>query len=192
ALHADLVLLPAAIPRSAVPSRPRDFRLTPDDARRLGRTGWRRVLGLIGTPGDRVTRPLALGMTTLGLAAVMVASLPGGFMAGGAASAPAAEDHRLSQPAPAAGGGVPELNTMATGAETAGPDTAGNPDTPSWQEGSPDAGRANDPAATEELKAAIRDDATGLSVLLVLGGVLVILGMGLFGLRWSARRFGDG
>ena len=35
---------------------------------------------------------------------------------------------------------------------------------------------------------AIRDDATGLSVLFVLGGVLLIAGLGLFGLRWSARR----
>jgi hypothetical protein len=35
---------------------------------------------------------------------------------------------------------------------------------------------------------AIRDDASGLSVLFVLAGVLLIAGLGLFGLRWSARR----
>jgi hypothetical protein len=39
---------------------------------------------------------------------------------------------------------------------------------------------------------AIRDDASGLSTLLVVAGILLIIGLGLFGLRWTARRLGDG
>ena len=34
----------------------------------------------------------------------------------------------------------------------------------------------------------IRDDASGLSLLIVLAGIMLIIGLGLFGLRWSARR----
>ncbi len=39
---------------------------------------------------------------------------------------------------------------------------------------------------------AIRDDESGLSTLFVLAGILLIIGLGLFGLRWTARRLGDG
>ncbi len=39
---------------------------------------------------------------------------------------------------------------------------------------------------------AIRDDASGLSTLIVVAGILLIIGLGLFGLRWTARRLGDG
>ena len=35
---------------------------------------------------------------------------------------------------------------------------------------------------------AIGDDTSGLSVLFVVAGILLIAGLGLFGLRWSARR----
>jgi hypothetical protein len=37
----------------------------------------------------------------------------------------------------------------------------------------------------------VRDDASGLSILLVVAGSLLIVGLGLFALRWSARRFGS-
>ncbi len=42
------------------------------------------------------------------------------------------------------------------------------------------------------LQAAIQDDGTGLSVLVVVALALLIAGLGLFALRWSARRLGDG
>ncbi len=35
---------------------------------------------------------------------------------------------------------------------------------------------------------ALRDDASGLSAVFVLAGTLLIAGLGLFALRWSARR----
>jgi hypothetical protein len=37
-------------------------------------------------------------------------------------------------------------------------------------------------------EAAIRDDRTGLSALVVLAATLLVMGLGLFMLRWSARR----
>src|SRR5687768_4470558 len=48
-LLADLVALQIALPMTSTPARPRDFTLTPADAARLRRGGWRRILGLIGS-----------------------------------------------------------------------------------------------------------------------------------------------
>ena len=41
ALHADLVLLAAAMPDAALPARPRDYTLSEADAARLRPVGWR-------------------------------------------------------------------------------------------------------------------------------------------------------
>ena len=49
----------------------------------------RRLFGSFGTPRDGFSRPLALGLTTLGLAGLMLGFLPGTLSFGGAASAPA-------------------------------------------------------------------------------------------------------
>ena len=102
---ADLVALQVALPASATPRRPRDFRLTPDDARRLHRSGWRRFLGWIGSPRDGYSRPLAIGLTTLGLAGVLLASIPSmTFMSGAGGAAPATELAPMNQAAPPPGG----------------------------------------------------------------------------------------
>jgi hypothetical protein len=53
--------------------------------------------------------------------------------------------------------------------------TGGNPD-----EVAPDLTGGSD--------SSLRDDATDLSTLLIVGGVLLIAGLGLFALRWSGRR----
>lgn len=86
-LHADLVALAAALPSSAIPTRPRDFTLTPADAARLRPRGWRRLLDAIGSSRDAVTRPLAIGLTTLGLAGLLVATVPGALPGGAATGA---------------------------------------------------------------------------------------------------------
>jgi len=76
-LYADLLVLALALPSSSTPARPRDFTLTEVDARRLRPRGLRRWLGLVGTSRDTLTRPLAIGFTTLGLAGLLVATVPG-------------------------------------------------------------------------------------------------------------------
>ncbi|MEX2182885.1 MAG: hypothetical protein WEC14_00410, partial [Chloroflexota bacterium] len=83
-LHADLVAIAAAIPAAAVPRRRREFTLTPADADRLRPSGLRRWLRVIGTSRDTVTRPLAIGFTTLGLAGMLLASAPALLPAAGA------------------------------------------------------------------------------------------------------------
>lgn len=183
---ADLLTLQTVLPTTSTPTRPRDFRLTAADAARLQLTGWRRFLGFFGSARDGFSRPLAIGFTTLGLAGLLVATVPSMSVGAGqsttelstvgnavpaASGAPASMDvystERMSMEAPAgAAGGAGPVDSVDggvfSGAESEATDI------------------------TSDL--AIRDDVTGLSVLFVLGGVLLIAGLGLFGLRWSARR----
>ena len=106
-LLADLFALQVALPTTSTPPRPREFTLDPADAERLRAGGWRRVLGLFGSARDSVTRPLAVGLATLGFAGLVVATLPsvlptGGGTAGAPASAPVEQNTVDVAAAPAA------------------------------------------------------------------------------------------
>ncbi len=194
-LLADLTSLAAAVPTAAIPVRPREFTLTAADAARLRPSGWRRWLGAVGSARDGITRPLAMGLTTIGLAGLLVATLPSAFSgaSGGAASG------TLSTVGSAIGGAV----TAAPAAPAEGPTRTDDMQfAPATTDPEPDGGLfsgAGDAATERQGNAdpgtlaleSIRDDRTGLSVLLVVGGAMLILGLGLFALRWTARRFGD-
>jgi hypothetical protein len=87
-LHADLIAIAratATVPPPIV-TRPRDFRLTPEQAARLRPSGWRRVIGAFASPRLAFTRPLAIGLTTIGLAGLLVTNIPLGFGLGSASS----------------------------------------------------------------------------------------------------------
>jgi anti-sigma factor RsiW len=86
-LFADLVAVSAAIPTAALPTRPRDFTLTAADAARLRPGGLRRWLAGIGSVRDGITFPLALGLTTMGIAGLLVATVPAAFSGMGGATA---------------------------------------------------------------------------------------------------------
>jgi hypothetical protein len=198
---ADLVTLQSAIPTTSTPARPRDFRLTDADAARLRRTGWRRFLGFFGSARDGVSRPLAIGLTTVGLAGLLVATLPSMFMASSGASMLAPVGPSVEQAQPAAGGagdaygsdkitmsGEPAPSDGVRGEAAASGAAASEPaDGGVFSGANPDelGGRLE---TTGDSAAALRDDASGLSVLFVIAGTLLIAGIGLFGLRWSARR----
>jgi hypothetical protein len=199
ALHADLVALAAALPSSAIPTRPRDFTLTPADAARLRPRGWRRLLGAIGSSRDAVTRPLAIGLTTLGLAGLLVATVPGALPGGAATGAL----DSVGSPVEAAKSPVMEMPAAASAAPmemSAAPGGQGEGSEPTDDDGvfagvdtgdasaSPAARNDAPPAPTEELT--IREDGSGLSTLVVVAGALLLAGLGLFALRWSARRLG--
>lgn len=216
ALHADLVSLARALPTAATPARPRDFTLTPVDAARLRPAGWRRFLAAIGSSRDVVTRPLAIGLTTLGLAGLLVATVPGALPgAGSTAAGPAAEDLGSSAgsgyatvtagpasaaPAPAIGapaGAAPAPSAAAASGDvrleiaSEAPKTqadgvfSGEDDAPAGAT-APDIARQN--ATAPAAGAVAPADATGVSVLFVVAGTMLLVGLGLFGLRWSARR----
>ena len=106
AMYADLVALTAALPMSAVPARPRSFTLTADDARRLRPPGWRRWWSVVGSARDTITRPLAIGLTTLGLAGLLLTAAPTlllglGGMAGSSAAGPSEVAMVAASPEPA-------------------------------------------------------------------------------------------
>jgi hypothetical protein len=111
-LYAELVVLAAALPLAAVPARPRDFRLTAVEARRLRSSRWRSLWASIGSARDSLTRPLAIGFTTLGLAGLLLtapAVLPIVGPLAGASSGAAAPLDREVVPRP----GDPDVMAIA-------------------------------------------------------------------------------
>ncbi|HEX9092411.1 MAG TPA: hypothetical protein VF902_00370, partial [Coriobacteriia bacterium] len=85
-LHQDLIALRDAARVLPTPPRPRDFAISTENAARLRRTGWRRLVAAFGSTRDAVSRPLAIGLTTLGLAGLLVATIPGVLSVGGEAT----------------------------------------------------------------------------------------------------------
>jgi hypothetical protein len=106
-LHVDLLTLQLAVRAAWAPRRPRDLRLSASDAARLQRGRWRRLLQTIGTPRDVLTRPLALSFTGLGLAGLLLTTVPAGLWMGASGAAAPVELHRTmiaaETPAPVAG-----------------------------------------------------------------------------------------
>ena len=163
ALHADLVTLAAALPTAALPTRPRDFTLSPADAERLRPAGWRRFFGAIGTSRDVVTRPLAIGLTTLGLAGLLVATIPGALTGSLGSAGAATSDGYLTMraaasEAPVEGHGI----GGAGGAELAPTSPAPQP--------------------------RLAGTAAGPSPLLLVSGSMAVAGGGLFLVRRGAPR----
>ncbi len=96
-LSADLRAIVSATAGLPAVERPRDFRLSPADAARLRPTGWRRAVGwLRGDPSTSrggAMRPLAIGLTTLGLVGLVFSATPlANNLGGTSASAPQALD----------------------------------------------------------------------------------------------------
>jgi hypothetical protein len=236
-LAADIRAIASATAVLPAPVRPRDFRLTEADAARIRPTGWRRALRSLAGPRLAFTRPLAAGLTTLGLVGVIVTSVPMGMFSaatGGAASGPggdsgaaaqapaatppaeystpaaaspassaaSAEDRSLGsarasataaalQPlataasplpvpgaSPAQGGAITTSPDPTKASEEAGPVvTAGEPDVAGERDAEPRA----DLFASQEAPA---------SPIFVLSMTLLLVGLGLFLLRWTARRLG--
>ena len=237
-LHADLVALGAAARAMPTPARPRDYLLTPADAARLRRTGWRRIVGAFGSARDGFSRPLAVGLTTLGLAGLLVTSVPsilpassatsGGpsvaqDSAGGISSLPAtvagaAEGRASSAPAPlvpaasaiadaptglpavAAASQVPAAAASPAPAAAASNGFLGGlaapPQSPLAQGATTDGATKTSGGVTNDVEPVGEDNNlssradTGASAPLILSGVLLLAGLGLFLLRWVARRTG--
>ena len=218
---ADFIALQTTLPTTVTPRRPRDFRLTPEDAQRLHRSGWRRFLGYFGSPRDGFSRPLAIGLTTLGVAGVLLASVPASMFQGGsggaapmtaapapvnqAAPAPGTEGNATDRTTPEAAGASSAAPSAAMAAPSASaassaaasptsavlgnvarsPAASGSSDTQVFTGGNPDEVIPDTSGGSDT---GLRDDTSGPSTLLLVGGALLIAGLGLFALRWSARR----
>jgi hypothetical protein len=215
-LQVELVSLASATHTLPAVQRPRDFQLRPEDAQRLRPNRVRRLFGAFGTPRDGFSRPLALGLTTLGLAGLLLGFLPGtlsfgsaGSAAGGpeagsapqqevqqslgaAASAapaapaedgaPAAAGDASAKPAAGEGFGSGYGTIAAPAPAPTGADTFNQRDE---SDGGPVA-----IAGERDSLTSLSEDSTGVSQLIVISGTLLIVGLGLFALRWTSRRFG--
>jgi hypothetical protein len=198
ALHHDLGQLVGGLRTSITPSRPRDFRLTAADAKRLQPGGLRGFLRTIGSARDGLSRPLAIGLTTLGLVGVLVGTIPGGMSLGGAT---AGEDSAVGQQAapapsaaadaPAAGEAVPNrTNTLEMATDEPVDTMQADGYVFNGSEGFATDGDQRQAAQATAEEASLRDDPSGVSAMVVIGGTMLIIGLGLFALRWSARRLG--
>jgi hypothetical protein len=218
ALHHDLRAIALALPATAAtpPSpRPRDFRLSADQAASLRPSGWRRLLAPLAGPSFAFARPLGTGLATIGLAGILVAGASG-IPLGGAASAPAATaaGGEVMLAAPASGDGTEELfaaNAPATEAPAAGggpgavPDATAAPAEGERSDQGAGGGTPEEPAATgSDTGAASGPEAASggagegaplamaappMPVLVAGAGLLaLVLGVLLVALRWTARR----
>jgi hypothetical protein len=225
-LLADLTALQVALPTTSTPTRRRDFTLTTADADRLHRRGWRRAIGFFGSSRDGFSRPLAVGFTTIGLAALLftaISNVP--FATGGAVlstvGSPVGVGAGAAAPAPAASA-APTIgaNAAAAGASAAAPlpsaapvpaasslaerqSLTAEPYATDGDQGGVFSG-SNDTDTQSEEGGTPPDEVSGDSGLLSLpgddglplgvaiGGISLIIGLGLFALRWTSRRLGYG
>ena len=166
ALLDDITAIAAVLPEMAVPPRPREFALSVEQAARLRRRGLAALLGRVGTARDAVTRPLAVGFTTLGLAGLLVAAAPVGL--------------------PLAGGGAASLAPEAM-SDAVTPFTASAPVDGARQT---DGAAAGAPGVVPALPMTAVNGATGPTPMQVLSGTFLAVGGGLFGMRRLAARQG--
>lgn len=210
-LAADLQVIAAATAVLPAPARRRDFSLSSEVAARLRRPGWRGLVAGLAGPRGALLRPLATGLTTLGLAGLLLASLPG-IPLGGSAAAPATVSAPGASAAPAEAAASPNPGSVESDAanapaaspltrdDTQGVSQSGRPVVPAGgQQASPIAfgdGTPGDRSGVDRLASENdpepADPTPGAtSPVVVLSGALLILGLGLFGLRWTARRLSD-
>jgi len=219
-LYDDLVALSAATHSMATPARPRDFTLTAADAERLRVRGWRRLLAAIGSSRDAFSRPLALGFTTLGIAGLLFATIPSaltglggptaalstvGTAVDGAAGGAAASEQMATEASEAPPAGFEAAPEIAAAPSEAPSAAAAAPPAPSGDlgtdrqaepdglfvggESSPLAGEPQRDEAARELAS---EPPLDRSTMVLVAGLLLAAGVGLFLLRWTARRLGDG
>ncbi len=112
-LLADLRSIAVATAALPMVPRTRDFRISAADAARLRPRGWRALLDALGGARASFSRPLATGLTTLGIVGLLVSTVPGAlngisFGSGGAApisaQAPEAGRNGAGSPSSAYGG----------------------------------------------------------------------------------------
>ena len=88
-LHADLIAIARATAALPPAVAPRDFTLSPQQAAALRPRGWRRLVAAMSGSRPLMSRQLGIGLATLGLAGLLVSTLPT-FQLGSSAALPAA------------------------------------------------------------------------------------------------------
>ena len=121
-VHDDLIAIARATAALPPAVAPRDFRLSPEQAAALRPVGWRRLVAAVGGSRPMMSRQLGIGLATIGLAGLLVSTLPSiqfGNAGAGTAAAPAQPAEQAAPAAAAAGSG-------SSGGETSTDTNAGS------------------------------------------------------------------
>jgi len=193
-LHEDLRALASAVHELPPAVRSRPFTLSARDAARLD-SPWRRLAGAFAGDRFRLARPVGAGLASLGLAGLLISSLPGIPLGGAGAAAPN-EAGRSESAAPSVldsteWGGVAPADDRAHSTEQDPEPLHIEPQAAEEGTGAPAAGSTDGDTATATAAETAADRSTS-NTIAVLSGSFLILGLGLFGLRWTASRLGDG
>jgi hypothetical protein len=214
-LNDDLLVIARATAALPAAVRPRDFQLSPEQAARLRPAGLRRFVAAFASPRLAMTRQLGVGLTTLGIAGLMLSVLGSinlGFGMGAAAPAaqgPASESTTKDYTDTGVGGAAP--SAAAASAEAAPVYAPNQPSVSPYTLGIPDASttvRASDgsrgavtvqrpqaiPGATQApdvdrgLPVEAVADESGVPLIVVASVILLAAGIALLVARRIARR----
>ncbi len=214
-LNDDLLVIARATAALPAAVRPRDFQLSLEQANRLRPAGWRGFVAAFASPRLAMTRQLGVGLTTLGIAGLMLSVLGSlNFGMAGAAMAPAAPpnesttkeftDTGLEGAAPSAAAAPSELAPAYAASQPAGSaDTPGFPDASNTVRApASDGGRGAvtvqrpqaTPGATSApdvdagLPAEVAAEEPGLPLVVIASVILLAAGIALLLARRIARR----
>ena len=166
-LHADLVTIAAATKDLPAAVRSRDFAISPERAQRLRPTSLRRLVAAFGAPRFSSAAPLGGALATLGLAGLLLGTVPAATAMSAGVASTGARDTAAS---PAAASAMPKASPLPDRLEIhggAGPTIAAMPTH----------APAPEPSASTLQTARI-------------GSLAFIVGLLLIGLRLASRRLG--
>jgi hypothetical protein len=107
-LAADIRLISAKTAALPAATRPRDFRITPEQAEKLRGSWFDRLLRGFSTPGWSVVRPVAAASLAIGMVLIVVGALPISLTGGTSSEAVSGQNHASTGP----GGGVPLATSL--------------------------------------------------------------------------------
>jgi hypothetical protein len=220
-LNDDLLVIARATAALPAAVRPRDFQLSPEQAAHLRPAGWRRFVAAFAEPRLAITRQLGVGLTTLGIAGLMLSVLGsvnlgvGMGAAAPAAQGPANESTTKEYTDSGAGGAAPSAAAAssrltpvyAANEPSASPYALGFPDAsttvpaPASDEGRgavtvqrPQAtpGATQEPDVDRGLLEQPAADEPGVPLIVVASAILLAAGIALLLARRIARRITTG
>jgi hypothetical protein len=221
-LNDDLLVIARATAALPAAVRPRDFQLSPEQAARLRPAGWRRFVAAFAQPRLAMTRQLGVGLTTLGIAGLMLSAIGSinigfGTSAGAAPAAqgPANESTTKEYTDTGVGGAAPSGAAASAGAApvyaanqpSASADTLVIPDSSnavraSASDGGRGAVTVQRPQATpgatqapdvdQRLPVEVSAEEPGVPLIVVASVILIAAGIALLLARRIARRITTG
>jgi hypothetical protein len=221
-LNHDLLMIARATAALPAAVRPRDFQLSPEQAARLRPAGWRRFVAAFAQPRLAMTRQLGVGLTTLGIAGLMLSAIGSinigfGTSAGAAPAAqgPANESTTKEYTDSGAGGAAPSAAAASSGLTPVG--AANEPSASPYALGFPDAsttvrapasdegrgavtvqrpqatpGATQAPDVDQRLRVEVSAEEPGLPLIVVASVILLAAGIALLLARRIARRITTG